>query len=223
MADKDKRTKFVKRAERCDLKSIKRRSREFVRQRRNRLRKARRKRSLTRYYSRLRNLRTTRSSDELSDAISVCDITDMEWTQCAPLNDALRDVADWHKQDQIAYWKSRALSLELENRMLHNCIRNAYVKQIQDYENYVKMQNTSPVVDGVTHEEKKCNEALPTVAPDKLPPPEQVGEARRREMRQLYGSMTPKIIGMETAVQLNYDLQLDQHRPRYWPNIPLNL
>ncbi|KAK6642120.1 hypothetical protein RUM44_013843 [Polyplax serrata] len=46
---------------------------------------------------------------------------------------------------------------------------------------------------------------------------------RVSEMKLLYGDDAPKIIGMETAVQLSFNKYCDMKGPKYWPNIPLNL
>lgn len=199
----------AKRFKKCTVTTYKR---EFIKRRRNKYRKDRRKRSITGYYKTLKGRRANRSTEELCEAASEFCITDNMATTSS-FNNPTKDVAEWWKQDQIAYWKSRALSLELENRMLHKCLRNAYAKQVWDYENYMKAQNRE---ENVMYEEK-CEDT------EKLPPKEGVREERRKKMDRLYGGMAPKIIGMETAVQLNYELQVDQHKPPYWPNIPLNL
>lgn len=209
----------AKRIKKCKATSYKASSREFARYRRNRYRKERRKRSTTRYYAQLKRRRSSRASEELCEALSEFDVTDMS---AATSVDPLKDVAEWHRREQLAYWKSRALSLELENRMLHECLRNSYAKQVWDYENYVKNRGKGEGAPGGEKKEREANGEGKN-EDDKLPPREGVGEGRRREMKRLYGGMAPKITGMETAVQLNYELQVDQHKPPYWPNIPLNL
>ncbi|XP_041438281.1 gem-associated protein 8 isoform X2 [Xenopus laevis] len=55
------------------------------------------------------------------------------------------------------------------------------------------------------------------------PPSERPGERRRVEMKKLYGEDAPKILGMETAMQLNFDRHCDKKQPKYWPIIPLKL
>lgn len=186
---------------------------EFSKHRNNRYRKDRRKRSTNRYYQTLKRKRTNRSTEELCEATSVFCITDNMAT--GEYRSPMKDVADWWKHDQVAYWKARALSLELENRMLHDCLRNAYGKQVYCYELSKKWEQEQEEI------KAKADEVI--VDEEKLPPKEGVREERRREMDRLYGGMAPKIIGMETAVQLNYELQVDQCKPPYWPNIPLNL
>lgn len=39
----------------------------------------------------------------------------------------------------------------------------------------------------------------------------------------LYGEASPRILGMETALQATIDSHKDKTRPNYWPNIPLKL
>ncbi|XP_036397019.1 gem-associated protein 8 [Megalops cyprinoides] len=56
-----------------------------------------------------------------------------------------------------------------------------------------------------------------------LPPAERPGERRGAEMKKLYGENAAKIMGMETAMQLNFDRNCDRKQPRYWPVIPLKL
>ncbi|XP_066984380.1 gem-associated protein 8-like isoform X2 [Macrobrachium rosenbergii] len=46
---------------------------------------------------------------------------------------------------------------------------------------------------------------------------------RNREMQQLYGSASPRIHAMETAIQLSFDRISTLHRPQYWPNIPIHV
>ncbi|EHA99510.1 Gem-associated protein 8 [Heterocephalus glaber] len=53
------------------------------------------------------------------------------------------------------------------------------------------------------------------------PPTESPGERRQAEMKCLYGVSAPKILAMETAVQLSFDKHCDRKQPKYWPVIPL--
>ncbi|KFO19270.1 gem-associated protein 8 isoform X2 [Fukomys damarensis] len=52
-------------------------------------------------------------------------------------------------------------------------------------------------------------------------PTERPGELRQAEMKRLYGDGAPKILAMETAVQLSFDKHCDRKHPKYWPVIPL--
>ncbi|XP_049940586.1 gem-associated protein 8-like [Schistocerca serialis cubense] len=58
---------------------------------------------------------------------------------------------------------------------------------------------------------------------DTVPPKNPVGQQRIEEMKLLYGKAAPMIMGMETALQLSFDRNVDKLQPRMWPNIPLKL
>lgn len=185
-------------------------------------RRSRRKRSKNRYYSSLKQSRIRRRTEDLCSDFTVFDITDMEWVPSVST-----DVAEWHKQEQISYWKSRALSLEYENRMLIQHIRNVYAKQTEDYANYSK-NNNLPLGDTDNEDKKQIEykkmEAKEEKITDDLQNMEKVDVGRREEMEELYGKMAPKIMGMETAVQLNFDRQITEGGAvPHWPHTPLNL
>jgi len=61
------------------------------------------------------------------------------------------------------------------------------------------------------------------IHPTVFPPSEQLGARRLVEMRELYGAGAAMIHGMETALQLLFDRNMDRHRPRPWPALPLNI
>ncbi|XP_018321514.1 uncharacterized protein LOC108734439 [Agrilus planipennis] len=65
----------------------------------------------------------------------------------AQLVPPIPEVAAWQNQHQLAYWKSRAMALEHENRMLHQHLRNVYAKQTQDYVDYLK-EHPEKIEDG---------------------------------------------------------------------------
>lgn len=129
------------------------------------------------------------------------DITDMgDMTDASQFNypSHSRDVAEWHQKEQVAYWKSRAISLKLENDMLHQQIKNMYTKQIREYEEYIKSQqqgqiemNNQEVVEDVRITEHNDEESQENE--DKLPPKEQVGAKKLREMTELYGDKASKM------------------------------
>lgn len=43
----------------------------------------------------------------------------------------ITDVTDWNQHTQVAYWKSRAMALEHQNRMLLDYIKETHEKQIK--------------------------------------------------------------------------------------------
>lgn len=139
---------------------------------------------------------------------------------------SLVDVAKWYQEEQVVYWKSRAISLQLENQMLHEHVRNMYLKQIDDYELYLKEKNRQNCVihtKGIQENKHKVEKKEQNFIESNIIPVKQLAEQRQTEMKDLYQEMAPKIIGMETAVQLNYNMQVSRHKPHYWPNIPLKL
>lgn len=46
---------------------------------------------------------------------------------------------------------------------------------------------------------------------------------RTENAKLLYGEASPRILGMETALQATIDGHKDKTRPNYWPNLPLKL
>ncbi|KAF6210511.1 hypothetical protein GE061_013617 [Apolygus lucorum] len=56
-----------------------------------------------------------------------------------------------------------------------------------------------------------------------LPSDEADNERRHSEMTMLYGDKAPMIHGMETALQLTFNRQVDLHNPSYWPIHPFTI
>ena len=54
-------------------------------------------------------------------------------------------------------------------------------------------------------------------------PTERPGSKRTSEMRLLYGKGAAMIHGMETALQMNFDRNLDVLQPSLWPNMPFRV
>ncbi|XP_050415727.1 gem-associated protein 8 [Patella vulgata] len=54
-------------------------------------------------------------------------------------------------------------------------------------------------------------------------PKERPGVRRTAEMKMLYGKGAAMIHGMETALQMTYDRNIDVQQPKVWPNIPLRI
>ena len=54
-------------------------------------------------------------------------------------------------------------------------------------------------------------------------PKERPGFRRTTEMVTLYGKGAAMIHGMETAMQLTYDKNCDQKKPKLWPQLPLKI
>lgn len=54
-------------------------------------------------------------------------------------------------------------------------------------------------------------------------PAERPGSKRTKEMRLLYGKGAAMVHGMETALQMTFDRNIDVLQPRLWPNMPLRI
>lgn len=202
---------------------------KYYKPNKNTIRRVRRKRSNIRYYKSLKQLRYNRKTDDLCSAVEVFDITDMEWAPSCSSTALPSEVTEWQKQDQIAYWKSRAISLELENKMLHQHIRNVYAKTI---EQYLQNKHTESNCKDTQNqgEENQClkksfreKSGILTKGKRPVSPKEPSGKNRLEEMKKIYGDKAQKIMGMETALQLSYEKCLDQSKASYWPSIPLRL
>ncbi|VEN33938.1 unnamed protein product [Callosobruchus maculatus] len=193
---------------------------------RNLKRRLRRKRSQERYYTSLQRRRFTRATEELLTSIQIFDPVEMEWTSMNSAQSLPSEILEWQNKDQVAYWKSRAISLEFENQMLRQHLRNVYAQTIQDnskqYEvdddDSGKCSNDSTERDNQKNKSFKNKDKKQLVAPN-LPECKQ----RVQEMQKLYGDKAQKIMGMETAMQLGFERCKEQAEPNYWPNLPLNL
>ncbi|OWF52878.1 gem-associated protein 8-like [Mizuhopecten yessoensis] len=60
-------------------------------------------------------------------------------------------------------------------------------------------------------------------APTTAAPLERPGVRRTQEMVLLYGKGAAMVHGMETAMQMSYDRNMDILQPKYWPNMPLKI
>ncbi|KAJ8922558.1 hypothetical protein NQ315_007588 [Exocentrus adspersus] len=198
----------------------------------NTVRKVRRQRSKFRYYKSLKEHRYNRRTADLCSAVEVVDISGMEWAPSCSSSDLPVEVAEWQKQDQIAYWKSRAISLELENRMLHEHLRNVYAQTIQDWRQSTihPETNTEEEEEGEDEQEQQAKHAPRSRKKSNLSntnrpvsPKEPCGKNRLEEMKKIYGDKAQKIMGMETALQLNYEKQIEVLKPSHWPSMPLRL
>ncbi|XP_069129706.1 gem-associated protein 8-like [Argopecten irradians] len=65
----------------------------------------------------------------------------------------------------------------------------------------------------------KATKSAPTTAA----PQERPGVRRTQEMVLLYGKGAAMVHGMETAMQMSYDRNMDILQPKYWPNMPLKI
>ncbi|GJQ84554.1 hypothetical protein Trydic_g20049 [Trypoxylus dichotomus] len=129
-----------------------------------------------------------------------------------------QEVAEWQYHHQLAYWKSRAISLEYENRMLHSHIKKMCTQEIQDYIDVVKEGN-----EYVQANEENVSSSEYEATDNSGESPDNNEGLAQVDKKLLYGEMESKINAMETAMKVNYNLQLERHKSQLWPNIPLNL
>lgn len=175
------------------------------------------------------------------EAVEVYIKTDMEWSSGLETTSAKlpADIIEWQKQDQVAFWKSKALVLELENRMLRQHLKDVYAKSIEDYINEGEIDEEYPVsptenvyiekcyekkvknYNGSKGNKKKQSYKKGSCEVVSANFPEYTN--RSDELKKLYGEKSQKIIGMETALQLNYERHLEKTKAFHWPNLPLNL
>lgn len=193
---------------------IKKRSIRLIdKYKRNYNRKLRRQRSKFKYLQRLRRTRFERITKEMCDTISFVNVTDREMVE--EKDDFEQFLNNWSLQQELVHWKSRAISLEYENRMLHEHIRNLYRSYVgkRIRENPLKRQpletqncpSDNMVLD--TEEESLKEEQ----------------DVNGQKMQEMYGSMASKINAMEIAMQIGYNLEIEKYNPPYWPCIPLKL
>uniref|UniRef100_A0A6P7GGP2 Uncharacterized protein LOC114342343 n=1 Tax=Diabrotica virgifera virgifera TaxID=50390 RepID=A0A6P7GGP2_DIAVI len=139
------------------------------------------------------------------------------------------EVIEWQWQDQISYWKAKAVSLQMENQMLKQHLRRVYTTLIDEPHDYrSRDMSTSHLPDqnfekevlfsrtNMIDHKNISKEVIPN-----LPDPEM--KNRLEELRKMYGDKAEKIMGMETSLQLNYERCLEKDSPVYWPNIPIKL
>lgn len=179
----------------------------------------------------------------------------------------------WQQEDEVAFWKARAVSLEYENKMLHKHIKQMYIGMISqntdaalDYKEYEEQYNEEDY--GETEESRledtleesgeiyhDCEQEIQEDIEDEefnkeskefrkkrdeerakakkkvdsedeeesKPPEAQLSKIREVKMKQMYGEAWRKIMGMETAIQLNYELTVERDNVKYWPCLPINL
>lgn len=101
--------------------------------------------------------------------------------------------------------------------MLREHLRNTYAAQIENY-TWTSESSSQQHQHG-----KDGKKALKESCRAKVLPKEPADKNRLKEMEKIYGNVAPKIMGMETAIELNYQRLVEEAAPAYWPNIPLKL
>ncbi|XP_015113175.1 gem-associated protein 8 [Diachasma alloeum] len=162
-----------------------------------------------------------------------------------------RVAQDWQQKHNIAWWRSRCIALEHENRILRSKVRE--LAQHSNYNeayptpsnsHYNALNNSSEegnlefhvdedmlnfLEQSIRHkmELKKSRESekFGSGVNDENDCPLVFREIQDHEKlenaQELYGSAASRIIAMETALQVTVDRHKDRAKPRYWPNIPL--
>ncbi|KAG5877009.1 hypothetical protein JTB14_021905 [Gonioctena quinquepunctata] len=191
----------------------------------NSRRQIRRKRSKIRYHKTLKKVRYNQKNQDLCSAVELFDISDMDWASSSSPPTLPQEILEWQRQDQIAYWKSRAISMEYENQMLKQHLRNVYAQTIEEYSQSKQLHESDipefqePTAEIPEVASEKSKEKTTVVIDPNTPNIKQ----RVEEMNGLYGEKAQKIMGMETALQLNYERHLEHSKPVYWPSLPFKL
>ncbi|KAL1489359.1 hypothetical protein ABEB36_014272 [Hypothenemus hampei] len=185
-------------------------------------RRNRRKRSKKAYINMLKNKRTIQGTEELCNSVQQFSVIDIDMTPMCNLNQLPDEVTEWQKLDQIAYWKSKAITLEIENKMLKQHLRHFYTQQIDFYGKSQDWQKISAAEDSTEIPQSSTSITNHEVS-HKVLPKEPIGKNRLEEMQKIYGERAPKIMGMETALELNYERLLEEESRIFWPNLPLKL
>ncbi|XP_057667990.1 uncharacterized protein LOC130900974 [Diorhabda carinulata] len=183
----------------------------------NSKRHIRRKQTKIKYYKNLKKKRLEKTTHDLCSQVQVINMDDVDWISNNGSKPIPAELIEWHRQDQLAYWKARAITLELENNMLKEHLRNMYSQVIRDGV-YNKAEEKPGNNKKINKEDKS---QIMDVTEANLPDPDM--KNRLEEMRRIYGDAAEKIMAMETAVQLNYERHFEQNNPIFWPVLPLRM
>lgn len=191
---------------------------------RTKQRRLRRKRSKSNYFQSLREFRlVNQQTNDVCASLSVFNITDMQSQDSFSVPPTLpKEVSDWQYFHQLAYWKSRATSLEYENKMLHEHIKKMCMKNIEDYVAAKEQLEYA----GTNQIEQSNTEQVTDVGEERLSEKNEEEDYPRQpevDRKKMFGEFESKVSGMETALQVNYQMQVDNLKGQMWPNIPLNL
>uniref|UniRef100_A0A0C9RJ36 GEMIN8_0 protein n=1 Tax=Fopius arisanus TaxID=64838 RepID=A0A0C9RJ36_9HYME len=163
-----------------------------------------------------------------------------------------KQAQDWQQKHNVAWWKSRCIALEHENRILRSKLRE--LVQHSNYSeahptpsnsHYNPLNNSSEEANLEFHVDEDMLSFLEKSIRHKMelkknrdaeklesreinenhnhPGIREIQDHEKMEnAKELYGTAAAKIIAMETALQMAVDRYRDQTKPQYWPNIPLN-
>lgn len=157
-----------------------------------------------------------------------------------------------HANEELGYWKAHALSLQYVNDMLTDYIGELHSRMFKNADGHPiehEIATTTYEDDGDHEPDCEDEEVLETDDDDEefnkesrlfrmerdkkrqqqqqdpsgKAPEKSHAKIREEQMEQLYGHDWRKIMGMETVVQLNYDILLDKQKINYWPILPINI
>ncbi|XP_066594058.1 uncharacterized protein F10E9.5 [Prorops nasuta] len=160
---------------------------------------------------------------------------------------------EWQKRHNVAWWKSRCMALEFENKTLKNKLKEiascsthkahneteSDLNVNQSYENEDEDEKLEFQVDeemmrfleqSIRHkmelqEKRELESSMDTEAEESQTFEGTAASIRARNQgaKLLYGDASARILGMETALQATLDRHKDMAKPQYWPNINLRL
>ncbi|XP_041359547.1 gem-associated protein 8-like [Gigantopelta aegis] len=133
-----------------------------------------------------------------------------------------------------------------DDELVDSCETSSFTKVTETAESNMDFEITDEMLDFFAHSQKhkKEREAQKKLEAESLPekmrvnieevkgqeaertveaPKEQPGSRRAAEIKELYGKGAAMIHGMETALQMTYDRNMDIKRPKFWPNMPFRV
>lgn len=123
---------------------------------------------------------------------------------------------DSTEQSGTSYSDSEEFEMEITNEMLQFFAKSQKHREERDEK---KLGPDGQEEKHVDVDSIKVNKKAPTSEA----PKEQPGSRRTAEMLTLYGKGAAMIHGMETALQMTFDRNMDVKQPKIWPNMPLKL
>ncbi|XP_033742472.1 gem-associated protein 8-like [Pecten maximus] len=119
------------------------------------------------------------------------------------------------EKKQASDSESEVFEMEITDDMVEFFAKSEQHKKERDAQKTHKEQEENRL----DLEGAKATKRAPTTAA----PHERPGVRRTQEMLVLYGKGAAMVHGMETAMQMSYDRNMDILQPKYWPNMPLKI
>ncbi|KAG6454629.1 hypothetical protein O3G_MSEX008795 [Manduca sexta] len=160
-------------------------------------------------------------------------------------------AATWQLKHQIAYWKSKAVALEYENKLLHDVIKKNCMKTWSDDNQTVESSQSSVKSESESEDDendefevseefiqflkansmykedaKRERERLKaqTLVEEKSMEFEDIPETVNsfEKWKELYGKDWRRIAALEMSMKCSFIQENDKQNSMYWPNIPFN-